>query len=494
MSVKAPSDTSRGFQVNFVEQPSKEIQVECPVCLNVLFEPKLAPCCGHSFCAACIDPIESDDKPCPMCSQQIKLVDDKRLKRTLNGLTVYCPHKEKGCEWTGELREVKNHLNKQPTTDSLLKGCQFQEILCEVCQSHQCERQLMEDHVSNRCPEREIKCEYHYVGCDFKGLQVELDGHTSEAMNVHLSLLAKFVQSSLSQKDNEIKQLKEELKQELAEKDNKIEELKEKLKQQKDINEVQKQQNTEHFQEVRQLCIERAYESRQLKRRISQHWTLLMCILLVVGGIDSYLYQALDSEVDLSLLSCGQHLSEERVDALCIKRIGMQIQQIRSEVHYLGEQIDFRILPLNLYLTHLRWGNDSKNRWVSMPFYTHQGGYKMCLVVYVAESEISLAGRNISVYIHRMNGRHDDQLDWPPNLSLKVTLFKQSSNNCHQLIEQFKLSTFHSDDSAINIEDTVERKKIQTEQVHLSFQYYFELDSLYFRVELEKRPWYNFWS
>ena len=311
MAVKAPSHTSRGYQVNFVEKPPKQIEIECSVCFNVLFAPKLATCCGHSFCAACIDPIESGGKPCPLCNQeQINLVDNKRLERTLNGMMVYCPHKESGCEWTGELREVNNHLNKQPAADYLLKGCQYQEICCEICRSHQCERQLMEDHISRNCPEREVECEYHYVGCDFKGSQLELDKHMSKAIDSHLSYLAKFVQSSLSQKDNEIKQLKEELKQELAERDNKMEELKEELKQQKDINEVQKQQNTEHFQEVRQLCTERAYESRQLKGRIYQHWILLMCILLVMGGMDSYLYQALDSETDLSLLSCGQRLSE----------------------------------------------------------------------------------------------------------------------------------------------------------------------------------------
>ena len=492
MAVKAPSRTSRGYQVNFVEQPPKEIEVDCPVCFNVLFEPKLATCCGHSFCAACIGPIKSGGKPCPLCSQQIELVDDKRLERILNGLTVYCPHKEKGCEWTGELREVNNHLNKQPATDSLLKGCQYQEILCEVCQSHQCERQLMEDHILRNCPECEIKCEYHYVGCDFKGSQPELDGHMSKAMNVHLSLLAKFVQSSSSKKDNEIKQLKEELKHELTEMDNKIEQLKEELKQQKEINEIQKQQNTE----VKQLCGQQAYESRRLKRRISQHWILLLCILLVVGSIDSYLYQALD--FDLSLLNCGQDLSEERLDALCLKRIGIQIQQIRSEVQYLGDQIDFRILPLNVYLTHLSRRKDSISRWLSMPFYTHQGGYKMCLVVYLADNEISIFGTNILVAVHLMNGRYDDQLDRPPNLSLKVTLFKQSLDNCHQVIKQFTLSTFYPDDSVV-IEDTVARNGIhtQTEKVELSIRHFWELDSLYFRVELEKRDdkrWYHFWS
>ena len=49
-----------------------------------------------------------------------------------------------------------------------------------MSQSHWCERQLMEVHVSNECPEGEIECKYHYVGCDFKELPLELDGYNYE--------------------------------------------------------------------------------------------------------------------------------------------------------------------------------------------------------------------------------------------------------------------------------------------------------------------------
>ena len=285
MAVQAPV---RGYQVNFVNQPPKEIETECPVCFCVFLQPKLATDCGHSFCASCIDPIESDGKPCPLCSQHMKLVDDKRLERTLNGLTVYCPHKEKGCEWTGELGEVNKHLNRQPTTDSILKGCQFQEIRCEICQSHQCERHLMEDHISSKCPKRDIECEYHYVGCDFKGPQLELDGHMSETMNVHLSLLAKFVQNSLSQKDNEINELKEE------------------VKQQREINTVQMREQTEQSQQVQQQYFEQKRESRRLKKCTDFYWMLILFLFLVTGCIEAYLYLALNSEP--AMLNCSQHL------------------------------------------------------------------------------------------------------------------------------------------------------------------------------------------
>ena len=77
MAVQAPR---KGYQDNFIHQSPEETDIECPVCLNVLCEPKLAACCGRSVCAACIDQIDSGEKPCPMCSQQMKLVDDKCLE------------------------------------------------------------------------------------------------------------------------------------------------------------------------------------------------------------------------------------------------------------------------------------------------------------------------------------------------------------------------------------------------------------------------------
>ena len=537
MAEKASCHTSRGYQVNFVEQPPKEIEVECSICFNVLFEPKLATCCGHSFCAACIDPIKSGGKPCPLCSQQIELVDDKRLERTLNGLTVYCPHEEKGCEWTGELRELNNHLNKQPTTDNLLKGCQYQEILCEVCQSHRCERQHMENHISNECSEREIECEYHSVGCVFKGPQLELGQHMSESINIHLSLLAKFVQGGLSKNLQKYRQLK---------------------------------------------CITRC-------------WLLVLSFLVAV---DAYLYLTLNSEPAISLPNCSQSLQEEQLSSRYVKKIdvigldeqiqklnhaaaqmktdiksfggqilqlnngiaqirtdlkakvdelklaigkitqdiewvksGMnnmeqtltdiqwkqdkqkpngaqesctrgsqsntaseEIQQIRSEVQYLGEQVDFPVLPLDLNLAHLRERKLSKSRWLSMPFYTHQGGYKMRLVVH-PNGVKSGAGTHISVALHLMNGRYDDHLDWPPNIVLKVTLFNQlSTENDHHIIKSFTFSQYHQDSTVINKvwRDTMARNGIQIVQFvshHVAFTHtdsysYLEHNSLYFRVEV----------
>ena len=300
------------YQANFADHPPKEMEVECPVCLNVFCEPKLAACCGHSACAACIDQIESSGKPCPLCSQQTKLIDDRHLEQTLDGLTVHCPHKEKDYEWTGELREVNNHLNKQSTTDSHLKECQ--------CKKR--ESQLMEDQFLDKCPECEIECEYHYVGCDFKGPQLELDGHMSEAIGAHLSLLSKFVQSHLSVKDDEIKTLKEELKKQVIQKDMKLEEESNKgLKQQEQVNALQMQQHTVPTQQVQQQHTE---QMRRYKKFIIPHWKLILLLFLVAGSVNAYLYMMLYSECD-----CRHSLHEEQLKLYAkLTTIDRQVQQL----------------------------------------------------------------------------------------------------------------------------------------------------------------------
>ena len=197
--------------MNFVEPPPKEIPVECTICLDVLYLPKMVTYCGHSFCAACIGRVEKVYKPCPLCGQEFNLMDDKRLARILNGLNVYCPHQERGCEWKGELGEIPRHFNQNPQSDRMLEGCQFQEVQCELCQSYCCERRLMTGHVSTLCPNRSIECEYHYAGCDVKKPQGHIESHEREAVSLHLSLVANLVRGSLSQKDNEIEELKEEI-------------------------------------------------------------------------------------------------------------------------------------------------------------------------------------------------------------------------------------------------------------------------------------------
>ena len=122
-----------GYVCDFVENPPSAVQFQCPVCLLVLREPYQATCCGKSFCKECIRRIKAANQACPTCNEKdFTVFPNKGLQQSLYDFRVYCTHKSKGCEWTGELRELDIHLNSDPPADKSLQGCPYTLIKCPV--------------------------------------------------------------------------------------------------------------------------------------------------------------------------------------------------------------------------------------------------------------------------------------------------------------------------------------------------------------------------
>ena len=143
-----------GFECEFVEQPPKVIQTECPICLLVLREPFQVVCCGKSYCKECVEQIKASTQDCPTCKvRNIFCYPNKGLQQSLYDIKVYCTHKSKGCEWTGELRELDNHLNSDPPADKFLEGCPFTVINCPLscagCETGVC-RKDVKAHVNDK--------------------------------------------------------------------------------------------------------------------------------------------------------------------------------------------------------------------------------------------------------------------------------------------------------------------------------------------------------
>ena len=242
-----PLDPPLGFDCEFVEPPPERyMQSECPICLQIIREPHQVTCCGKKFCKTCIDYIKVIQKPCPTCKEEFSSFADKGLKQSLYGLKVRCSHQKDGCEWTGELRQLDEHLNTDPQPENLLDGCQFVEINCIYnCRNHQqrryiqnhqikdcpkrpfgCEhchdykstyddvtnnhwsvcgsfpvpchnqcgstiqRQNIDSHVADECPLTTINCNFHHVGCAVKLPRQDMPEHQRENLLTHISLLA----------------------------------------------------------------------------------------------------------------------------------------------------------------------------------------------------------------------------------------------------------------------------------------------------------------
>ena len=100
----------------------------CPVCLELLFDPFLSDC-GHHLCRQCYTRLLTDSNECPECREPDVLSSarlNKFLQREINDIKVRCQHHREGCKWTGEVRDLQNHLDPDKRKcDYILLPCSF---------------------------------------------------------------------------------------------------------------------------------------------------------------------------------------------------------------------------------------------------------------------------------------------------------------------------------------------------------------------------------
>ena len=147
-------------ELSFVNKLPEHVEIECPVCLNILVNPHLVSCCGHNFCEDCIERVKASNGACPMCKERrYQSFIDKKCLRIINGLQVYCTNKDKGCQWKGELKNLSTHLNKGKREGE----CQYQQgIECRYCRGIG-QRRHLKPHEDNECLQRPFQCQYCYT-------------------------------------------------------------------------------------------------------------------------------------------------------------------------------------------------------------------------------------------------------------------------------------------------------------------------------------------
>ena len=257
-----------GYACEFVTLQPDAIQTMCPVCLRIPKEPCLVSCpCGREFCRECVEQIQKENKPCPLCSKSsLIFLRHHGSERYLKAQEVWCSHKKIGCGWRGKLGQYEQHLNEDPSPENQLTGCQFVELecvhgcgekfqrshitfhqnqecrkrpySCEYCHEYhsnfedvtglhytQCtyypidcpngcegitlKRQEVQKHFEQECPLAEVSCPLRYAGCEVRLPRKDLPEHMSDTV-IHLTLLATVTQTLLKE-NNELKRNNQQL-------------------------------------------------------------------------------------------------------------------------------------------------------------------------------------------------------------------------------------------------------------------------------------------
>ena len=417
-----------GFDCSFVQKPPEPLQSECPVCLLVLCEPHQTSCCGYGFCKRCIEKIQLLNNPCPCCkAEKFDSFADKRLKRMLSGYKVHCTNESEGCGWTGELGELENHLNLDPTQEKQLEGCQFVRVTCLYCfqpylrsniqthQNEQClkrpfscvycknfdsthedvttnhwpecgyyplqcplgcgesiERRVYQRHVSDNCVLKCVECEFSQVGCDVKHPRKDMLAHLNNSLGHHMTLLLKN-QGKLCEENEQLKAKCVTLEAEKG-----------------------------------QLAIEHAHLREKYTELVSKQENYEKSTSRLVSQ---------SSKTQAGFTSKIESLTQE------VKKLKLAQEQAQSKLQIFGtpvHSVDFKMSSFDYYRKY-------NHPWTSSPFYTHPYGYKMCLGVDANGWGIGTRKIFVAVHVYLMKGEHDSELRWPLVCDVSVELLNQEN-------------------------------------------------------------------
>jgi len=425
-----------GYNCDFVESPPNDLV--CKICLCVSRDPQQANiCCGNNFCKKCLERfVQStviDKDVCPYCRQHsFSFVPDLRAQRQVLNLQVFCPNKQLGCMWTGELRSMEKHLDRNANTNS--NGCPFTELECNNNCGLVIQHRLLEHHLKSDCKLRQVNCKY----CNITGNHQWITGvHQQEECPKYPVECPNHCETGYIKREDITRHL-EGCPLALVECPLNI------LGCKSVIRRDCRLQHMEETAEQHMVCTKNAIVSVQNELKyMKQMFEVKSCQL---DSTETKLQNVLErlSATENELDSVKQELKDVKEELLCrMKENEVKFQQLLAQFEaYTRAPISSS--SVDQCFTHdtvknailmIKVGEFVRKRiqregWYSQSFYTSKLGYKMCL--YFNLGGIGKGrGTHISIGAFLMKGDNDDNLSWPVQGSLNIKLLNQIADSNH---------------------------------------------------------------
>ena len=367
--------------------------MKCKICSSVFESPQLLSCCGTNICKKCMDrhlqrlATLADQQPsCPFCRRMnFKLINNAALEQTINQLKVQCCYQCKGCGWTGILENGNLHLQE----------CAFIPINCpNRCGCEQFERHRLSDHMLT-CPCTHTTCSFETIGCDVKTplFRQAAQKHASDCLSQHLLLVAQRNIQLLKDYRHFCTSLQSESYVNIA--------------------------NGELVKTQREVLASTKHTIKSLKESLQE-----------IQKRTTSLKTELQREEICTAEIKKKNTQTKNTEAICKDSIA-QIQTFP-----VPRASGISCIPVTFTINNFRERLKQKgSSWLSPPFYTHVGGYKMCLSVYSNGSR-DASQPSLSVSIHFLAGEFDDHLMWPfPGAIFTITVINQHPNECNKSVK-----------------------------------------------------------
>ena len=297
-------------------------------------------------------------------------------RRDIDALQVICASTERGCQWTGTVGTLDDHI----------ASCQFALVPCP----NNCEedkgagellliRKHLDQHLKKKCPKRAYECPH----CGEKGTFASItEDHDQVCEKKIITCPNKGSGCSLSMERGKIK--------EHVSSDCEYTEVACVYESLGCGVRMLRKDREKHEKEDREKHLDLSLAT--VRSQKEQHKTLSDTINLL--------------EKQVKNVSCKVKLHEEQHKALSA-----------------GEAVVFQ-LPGYASM------KEKNERFCSTSFYTHPGGYKMLIRVYA--NGISYGeGTHVSVFTKILEGLYDDELHWPFHGTVTYELLNQLGDDDH---------------------------------------------------------------
>ena len=366
MSAKVGDKFSyQGVEYEFSDESKKNLEdLVCPICQEILSEP-LITSCGHLFCRRCL---EKDGRDCPVCRQEYTAMSDQFHARKIGGLKVKCSNASKGCEWRGELKDVKGHVRS---------SCQYANSLCKNGCGKRFPQTVIDDHEAKHCPKRPHICPH----CGEEGTFDAIESSHYTVCTLHPVLCPTGCSTQVP----------------------------------------------------RNLLLSHLGECHRRPVRCKYHQIGCKAVL-GAKDMDEHIETQKDKHLELSMNAIVKLNT-------CVSQLQLLHSSPASEHQLAGSVTPLSrpwldttsTCPFPPWIVKLEEYAEKKANdhiWYSEPFFTHPGGYKMCLQVYTNGFH-TVNGQHLSAYTCLMRGNTDSILKWPLRGTITMYLLNQFEDDSH---------------------------------------------------------------
>ena len=340
-----------------------------------------------------------------------------------HGEMIYCRNKEKGCEWMGEVNDLEDHLEKS-------NGCQYVDVRCPDCNT-ELERHQLIDHVIIECPVQIVDCRF----CFTTGTREFIEGQ--HKLDCFVSCPNKCGIERISGED--LDEHKKICPSAIVQCDYHAMGCECGSMVRRDMEVHSKENVIEHLLLTRNFLDKTAQEYQDFKE---QHDAFVLETDITIRDLERKMQQ-----ITLKNFKAEEQINEleKQLKAMKQKGGGPQSHDVRSWLSISWDGDDnvqavttgdndvnlIPVLPVYVKMSGFDKHRRSNARWYSDSFFSHKGGYKMCLQIKASGLGSTVRDVYVSVLLHLMKGPHDDELPWPITKTFYIKLLNQVSNTNH---------------------------------------------------------------